>query len=699
MNTLVHSVLTQAASKICGSFATNKFSTSINEATWKKYLSTLGIDSTKYAEYKTKFRFKNYNDLMVFGAYMEDETKYKSDVADPKIKNSLLNKALVEGRGDYPHWVEHFWRHSLDINQGLKIDSSYITQVLAEAVGVDSWAGELGQDIYEFCRGWIVALVTLCCEGSTTLEEFRSAPQRAEDYWKVATNQYKNKEYEKAFYNLGKVCHLLQDMSTPAHVNNDPHAGTSILPEILKFLDFSDDFKYNTAVDDDQYEAYTGKIIEDKLASICKKSDYSICDQALPEKWINYGAPLNPVYNNSWKIFDYFKAVAQNTMRYDSDDADGTAPNGTKPMRWKHFHLLDFQSYGERQWNGDLLESACDKIAADLIPQAICYSAGVMLQFFYEVGEQITEKQTSAVVKGEEIYIIDDTDFWGEGEIYLTMDVAGTTPMVFGRIKGNSKKSYTLPDNLRTKGDTNSRTLIFIDGTTKELQVKSSCYDNDDWHGHVDHDEMGTTNHLFYIPGDLSKGYIKKQVISNKTTKYYFQDDASKYKLTYSITATTNELKKQAYDFASLLNAQNISILNSTHYKEIGGGYDEPILLNFNTMQRHKSTKKLHFCKNGIRSAKDTTLKFYTTENELFAEGGKKYIEIAKEIAKQKKNDTILQKLNKIDGSQYKILTAKNYLEKCVCSAPKAIAKKFANKTISKKTFKECFKESCPCCK
>jgi len=52
----------------------------------------------------------------------------------------------------------------------------------------------------------------------------QTAPTRAAvQFWPSAINQFRSGNVMSAFENLGHVLHLLQDMTSPAHVHNDPH--------------------------------------------------------------------------------------------------------------------------------------------------------------------------------------------------------------------------------------------------------------------------------------------------------------------------------------------------------------------------------------------------------------------------------------------------------------------------------------------
>ena len=52
----------------------------------------------------------------------------------------------------------------------------------------------------------------------------QTAPARAADFWAAAVQDYRENRIDAAMSKLGHVLHLLQDMSSPAHVHNDIHA-------------------------------------------------------------------------------------------------------------------------------------------------------------------------------------------------------------------------------------------------------------------------------------------------------------------------------------------------------------------------------------------------------------------------------------------------------------------------------------------
>ena len=111
-------------------------------------------------------------------------------------------------------------------------------------------------------------------------------------------------------------------------------------------------------------------------------------ENAIPNRW-NVESTSSPIYNQDWKLFDFF-----------------------------------------------------NDMACDLIPMAIMHTAGVVFHFFDEMGETV-EKGDEIVVTANKIKIHDDTDPFAEGEIYLSMTVDHDTKSS-GKISAESGQTKLL---------------------------------------------------------------------------------------------------------------------------------------------------------------------------------------------------------------------------------------------------------------
>lgn len=133
---------------------------------------------------------------------------------------------------------------------------------------------------------------------------YGSAYVRAEKLYSWASLLYYDNQKEEAYYWLGRVAHLLTDMTVPAHVHLDPHAGAlggdEAFEEFMKLKGYWGDVsgKYN-------YKHFDGSDY------VGQQYDY----EALPY-W------SSEVKNNPTNLFKLFWFTAQKTQYFASDDWD-----------------------------------------------------------------------------------------------------------------------------------------------------------------------------------------------------------------------------------------------------------------------------------------------------------------------------------------------------------------------------------------
>ena len=402
MKAKVHAVLMKCAINLCGPKLIEEFNKPINTARWEKYLEEeLAFDLRPNEEYRKnhvpQFHLKTYGDLLVYGSYMEDQTKFPSDVAGPELQNPVMKFCMdhIAKQGKYKHWLEHFWNDDSVENpeKGLEITVDYICDVITDALCITKIFGEFFGNVIAKILALIGKPFSLLFNGSTTIEHFRSAPSRATDYWDILIKQYIEGKPEAAYFNLGKVCHLLADVYTPAHVHGDPHTGFKRISTLIKGIFRKNAKEYPVvadSMDDDQYEVYTNLKIEPYIP---KKEGHegaseewlSNIEEALPKRWRLTNENGFPSHVNGWNLMDYFKHAAHITLQYDSDDCDGKTKS--EPYHWNHFHPLSPSTWKrKRRWDGDLTDDACDQIAAQLMPLIIADTAGLLYRFCDEVG-------------------------------------------------------------------------------------------------------------------------------------------------------------------------------------------------------------------------------------------------------------------------------------------------------------------------
>ncbi len=175
-------------------------------------------------------------------------------------------------------------------------------------------------------------------------------------YWNEIKKIYPvNKEM--AYWYLGRIAHLLADVSVPAHVHNDPHDPVS----------GSD--SYENYIKKDEYGT---KYWKQWKTYDAKKLD-SIPETSIPE---------------TWKLEDLFWNLAQRTQYFPSDNYDGNTTNADlswfsgwpDTKNWRKWSIVD--DYIE---NSNLL-----KIGDKLMPLAIQYTAALYKLFWNETHPVIT---------------------------------------------------------------------------------------------------------------------------------------------------------------------------------------------------------------------------------------------------------------------------------------------------------------------
>ena len=131
---------------------------------------------------------------------------------------------------------------------------------------------------------------------------FKSALQKAqEDLWQDAISAYNNDQTAQAYYLLGRIAHLLMDMSVPAHTLLDEHPI------------------------EDRYEEFTG----DNYKNITSSSPNTGIPSGLP----SYPQSTPPSYDDD--LTKLFYNLAEKSDDFDSDDEDGESTDyGNGKYTW-----------------------------------------------------------------------------------------------------------------------------------------------------------------------------------------------------------------------------------------------------------------------------------------------------------------------------------------------------------------------------
>lgn len=544
---------------------------------------------------------KTYLELIMLGSKLEDSTSIPGPLPDPGLQD--IPEGIFEGK--YKPWMEHFWNTSLKEGKGLVISAEYLGEIIGGATGFVV-GGPLGAYMGS-CVGGAIA-------DNFNLAEYRSAVDRAEAYWSQwVINQYKNGNKVEAYINLGRVCHLIADVATPAHVHNDPHPGKQYFEDI-------EDLKF----DDDDYEDYTAEIVDQN-------------NNNLPSKW-NVSSTDKIVYNPKWDIKRHFREMAEITRLYDSDDVDGKGQG--HPYHWDHWYDSAINILPiDRDIQGDLTDYACDCIACDLIPASIQFTTGIMCMFFQEINFRF--KLNTIEVQLTKIKVLDDTDPFGKGEIYLKAWIEGTPAEQYGEYDLGSGNSKTLKKAYFS---------AVLEDEDSPVTFFAKAYDDDSTYFWDDSESLGKIEFVIN-PKTISSSGEKYTVESTGGDgKFELYLTVRKYESGYSEKEVKHLIKnkRKFSDSANFLKKSKFNL-----YKR------PPILVNMETLCKHGSSGKKKPQKCGHWQKIDDTkkLEFSMYEYELFEdlEGNT----MLKEIVKKKYGE---------DSPQYKkVKDLKEFKSQCSC--------------------------------
>jgi hypothetical protein len=181
--------------------------------------------------------------------------------------------------------------------------------------------------------------------------QWQSAYRRAQTLWNSALNYYKGKNYDKAYEWLGRVVHLLTDMSVPAHVNktSSQYGYFDVHYEIPGWDGWGDP---------DSYENYM-------------KTNYS--------NW--YAENRNYSAYSFGNLLDLFSSMALMAHRFDSNDASGEVDQGKR--RSGGFSINELREIGN-----------------SLMPEAMKHVASLYWLFWNQTEIYRAKTLTSVTVSG-----------------------------------------------------------------------------------------------------------------------------------------------------------------------------------------------------------------------------------------------------------------------------------------------------------
>jgi hypothetical protein len=444
-------------------------------------------------------------DIVATGSYTEDTT------VGP----------LAEVGDCVAPWLEHFWQQNLG-EEGLHYPK---TNLIAPCV---------------------------------SLVHNRASYLRATDYWdNYILGNHKNWqsksaiEKEEALHFLGRVIHLLQDMSTPAHTNNDMHV--TIGEDYGFLIDWWDD---------DDYEDYVGEE----------------CDPSIPYKY-QISHNLKTFNESNWSIHDFFHNLAKETIKYDSDDKNGKGSG--LPYRYPYWTLEEDTNGNNffRDEMGDLTDWACNAIAKNMMPLSYSYTSSLLIKFLtdldvFSTGHSILGKKVKLNIQIDNLIVFKNQDNFGSGEMIL-------------KVINGVNDSHIDKNDIPVLNNINSGQQIFCNYAIGEREIKQGeaiklyieIHDDDNT---ID-DFVGRAT--FDITYDNIKDYI------NGDNKLIVTSGDTGMQITLSIRATAEESENENQESQEALEFYRVNIKSLD--KESGGswyfnlGKDDVVVQNFSRTTTH----------------------------------------------------------------------------------------------------------------
>ncbi len=242
-------------------------------------------------------------------------------------------------------------------------------------------------------------ILGIAFEYSNLIEFFKTGKayarghQNLAGYWSYVspTEIFLGQEFREriCFEILGRMCHLLQDMSIPAHANIDPH-GTD-----LGKLPWQDD-----ALIPDYYEEYFGY-------------DYYWNYQ---NTFSQVGGYINP-YQSSNPLHFLMYTTNQMSNHFATQGPHYNPPNdyfsgNPLPEEISYLNSLNVSSFGNpTSINGPFDQASIDNVRSHLFPQAIRATAG-LLYWFAKEADLLPIPLTGAYVSGTYDLYLDQTGNW-----------------------------------------------------------------------------------------------------------------------------------------------------------------------------------------------------------------------------------------------------------------------------------------------
>lgn len=187
----------------------------------------------------------------------------------------------------------------------------------------------------------------------------KNAYQRGRMLYEEALTAYPV-DPSQAWYLLGRVAHLLEDMATPAHTHLDPHVSDG-LAAFLRMPDLAAD----------SFEEYLSRTYVTNPAGpgiaagqLRFEQDW-VPDTLDPVPVASLGSAGHPELGDLFKLFN---SMARWSVRWDSNDVDGTGAAGIGGGSLRNDHHIS--------------DADCQRMAGDLMPKAVAHVAALYRLFW-----------------------------------------------------------------------------------------------------------------------------------------------------------------------------------------------------------------------------------------------------------------------------------------------------------------------------
>ncbi|MFA6305026.1 MAG: hypothetical protein WCV73_00910 [Patescibacteria group bacterium] len=198
----------------------------------------------------------------------------------------MVDKAAIILQKDLAAYIKKY----PDFNKYL---NTYLPKIKQGASDADAFSTTVGKEVYKFKvlgKSYEIYMPTSehyydVATGKGALKYFRSARQKADEYYATAKQKFTEKKYDDAFLFLGRAIHMVQDTTNPHHTQ----IGASAILNWEGFSNhaFSNREKYSVASGGIYTEPNIGTMVHNN-ANLC--SGYFKYVDGLNRliKWINW---------------------------------------------------------------------------------------------------------------------------------------------------------------------------------------------------------------------------------------------------------------------------------------------------------------------------------------------------------------------------------------------------------------------------